>query len=495
MRITNKDFGRQHMRRSRMTILLAGVVAGGAVLLGGAAGAGAAPTADAWSRAIEVPGLAALNADGRAEVLSVSCGPAGDCAAGGSYQNSHRHLQGFVVSEQDDIWGSAIGVPGLTALNAGGRAEVLSVSCGPAGGCAAGGYYYDSQDHQQGFVASELNGTWSKAIEVPGLAALSAGFAEVSSVSCGPAGDCAAGGYYYNHLGQQGFVVSEQDGTWGQAIEPPGLAALNAGGPHGLTASAGVTSVSCDPAGDCAAGGYYQDPRDHQQGFVVSEQVGTWGKAIPVPGLALLNTGGIAEVTSVSCGSAGNCAAGGSYKVAHAVLQGFVATELNGRWGKATEPSGLAALNAGGSGRITSVSCVPAGNCTAGGSYVDGHRHGQGFVASEQAGTWGTAIKVPGLVALNAGGSAKLLSLSCSPAGNCAAGGSYLDHKQDQQGFVASEQNGTWGKAIEVPGLAALNAGVAQVGSVSCGLAGNCAAGGYYQDRHRNTQGFVVSQG
>ncbi len=482
------------MKRYRVMVLMAGAVAvGGAVMLGGAADAQASPAAGAWGLATEVPGLAALNAGGRAEVVSVSCGPAGDCAAGGSYEDRRGHLQGYVASEPNGIPGTATEVPGLAALNAGGRAEVLSVSCGPAGGCAAGGYYYDRRGHQQGFVVSEQDDTWGKAIGVPGLAALSAGFAEVVSVSCGPAGDCAAGGYYYDRRGQQGFVVSEQSGIWGKATDPPSLAGLNAGGPRRLDASAEVTSVSCDPAGDCGAGGYYTGKRGPQQGFVISEQNGRWGKAIGVPGLAALNSGGLAAITSVSCASAGNCSAGGYYKASRS-QQGFVISEQNGTWGTANGVPGLTALNAGHSARVWSVSCGPAGDCAAGGSYVDSHHHGQGFVASELNGTWSTATIVPGLTALNASGPARVLSVSCDQPGDCAAGGIYLDSHRDQQGFVVSEQDGTWDKAIEVPGLAPLNAGVAQVGSVSCGPAGNCAAVGYYQDGHKHVQGFLVSQ-
>src|SRR6202050_72238 len=182
---------------------------------------------------------------------------------------------------------------------------------GPSGGCAAGGYYYDRHGQQQGFVVSEQNGTWGKAIEVPGLSALSAGFAEVLSVSCGPGGDGAAGGFYFDRRGQQGFVVSEQNGIWGKATDPPSLAGLNAGGPSRLVAAAEVSSVSCDPAGDCAAGGYLTDRRGSQQGFVISEQDGTWGKAIEVPGLAALNSDDLASITTVSCTSAGDCSAGG----------------------------------------------------------------------------------------------------------------------------------------------------------------------------------------
>jgi hypothetical protein len=46
------------------------------------------------------------------------------------------------------------------------------VSCGSAGNCAAGGYYFDRSHHLQVFVASQDHGVWGTAIEVPGLAAL-----------------------------------------------------------------------------------------------------------------------------------------------------------------------------------------------------------------------------------------------------------------------------------------------------------------------------------
>jgi len=116
------------------------------------------------------------------------------------------------------------------------------------------------------------------------------------------------------------------------------------------------------------------------------------------------------------------------------------------------------------------VSCGSAGNCAAGGAYADGSGHEQAFVVGERNGTWGKAIEVPGSGALNAGGTAFVESLSCASAGNCAAGGAYGRF----QVFVASERNGRWGKAIRVPGLG----GGAAVYSVSCGSAGNCAVGG-----------------
>ena len=159
----------------------------------------------------------------------------------------------------------------------------------------------------------------------------------------------------------------------------------------------------------------------------------------------------------MSCGAAGNCAAGGYYED-HG-QHGFVADERHGRWSKAIEVPGLAALNKGGNAQVISVSCASAGSCAAGGSYTRQARRRQGFVAVERHGHWGTAIEVPGLGALNKGGDAKVESVSCAPAGGCAAGGFYLDGNCNEQGFVAVEQNGRWGTAIEMPGPAAQNTG------------------------------------
>lgn len=85
-----------------------------------------------------------------------------------------------------------------------------------------------------------------------------------------------------------------------------------------------------------------------------------------------LNTSASAQVSSVSCASAGNCGAGGFYS--HGSNQeAFVADEAGGAWDTGQEVAG--ALNAGGTAGINSVSCVSAGNCSAGGYYrVGGQR-------------------------------------------------------------------------------------------------------------------------
>ena len=144
-------------------------------------------------------------------------------------------------------------------------------------------------------------GVWSDAIPVPGLAALNnaaVGDASVRSVSCAAPGECSATGTYKDTVGIQGFVVSQVGGVWGTAIPIPGLAGLNTGG------NAFVSSVSCAAPGQCSATGNYKNIAG-SQGFVVSQVAGVWGTAIPIPGLAGLNSGGDTGVASVSCALAG----------------------------------------------------------------------------------------------------------------------------------------------------------------------------------------------
>jgi hypothetical protein len=102
-------------------------------------------------------------------------------------------------------------------------------------------------------------------IEVPGPGILSPSSASVTSVSCASPGVCSAGGSYDTPNSRQAFVVNERDGTWGPAIEVPGTALLNRGG------TASVTSVSCAPPGICSAGGNYIQSAAHYEAFVVSQ--------------------------------------------------------------------------------------------------------------------------------------------------------------------------------------------------------------------------------
>jgi hypothetical protein len=112
---------------------------------------------------------------------------------------------------------------------------------------------------------------------------------------------------------------------------------------------------------------------------------------------------------------------------------------VNGTWHTAAQVPGTAALNRGKDAYVTSVSCRSAGNCSAGGTYTDGSKHMQAFVASEVRGSWRTAIEVPGTASLNKGGTASVTSLSCPSADSCSVGGVYTDRAKHMQAFVLSK--------------------------------------------------------
>jgi hypothetical protein len=377
-------------------------------------------------------------------------------------------------------WGSAIEVPGIAAL--GDSAGVSSVSCVGAGDCTAAGNYANGSGVHP-FVVPEQSGVWGSAIEIPGTAALSAGYAAVASVSCARAGDCSAGGSYEDSSGQyEPYVVDETNGSWGTAIEVPGVGDLNIGG------DAAVFSVSCGSPGNCAAFGDYADDvdrygfPDHYETFVITEKNGKWGASYLTEDY----------LDSVSCSGAGDCLVGGSVDG-----KAFLVAERNGNWGGGRKVLGMAALSAGGGSSVDSVSCASPGNCAAGGwyHYGAGGQREYAFVVAEKNGKWGTAIKVTGVTALKAGGDARVDSVSCAGVGNCAAAGQYTDRAHKTQAFVVAERNGTWGNGIEVPGTAALNVGgSAGAGAVSCASAGDCAVTGFYTDGSQRNQAFVVAE-
>jgi hypothetical protein len=474
------------------------ILFGGAGLSAAQAAPGAAQRASqsggTWGNAADVPGLGQLNSGGLAQISAISCPAPGDCGAGGFYYaRAGSDQQAFVVSERNGTWGKAIEVPGLRRLNAGGYAQVDSLSCATPGYCSAAGTYADAALRGQAFVVTETNGVWGRAIETPGSARLNTGGqAEVFSVSCSAPGDCGAGGYYTDS-GQtsQAFVVTETNGVWERAIEVPGSARLHD------NLGAEVDSLSCAKPGYCSLGGDYLGGSGSNQAFVATQRRGAWGKAIEVPGSARLNTGGQASVDSISCAAPGDCSAGGSYQPNGQLGAAFVVTESSGRWGKAIEVPRSAWLNAGGNAGIDSVSCARPGYCSAGGIYEDAHKKYQAFVVTQWGGRWGKAIEVHGSAGLNAGGDAGINSVSCAAPGDCSAGGFYKDADGRFQAFVVSE-SGRWGSAIEVPGSAHLNSGgEAEVIAVSCPAPRRCGAGGQYTATSgvsRSSQAFVVTQ-
>jgi hypothetical protein len=304
---------------------------------------------------------------------------------------------------------------------------------------AAGTAFVPATNNGQGFIVDEVRGTWRHAMELPGLASLTGGrYSGAWSVSCSSAGNCAVLGRYTPSgasIGTvQGFVADQVHGAWRHALELPGLAALNTAG------SLATMIVSCASAGNCAAGGTYVEPFLQTHGFVADEAGGTWRNATNVPGTGSYPESGI---RSLSCRSVGNCAASGYYRDAAGNLQGLVAARVGGTWQDATQVPGLATLGTSGSESL-SISCRSTGNCSAVGYYATSPTSYQGFVAAQVGGTWQDATQAPGLATLNVGDNAHADLVSCSRAGKCVIAGTYTDDAGHTQVFVTGWPKRSW---------------------------------------------------
>jgi len=449
----------------------------------------AGPVSPAWGHAEQAPGIDTLDDGGGGALEAVACPAKGACTAGGFYYDGvTAKQQGFVIDEADGLWGDAQDVPTLPELNTGGTADVLTVAClaGAPGECGAGGFYRDATG-LEGFMGSEVGGTWDGSIELPG----SGGGAEVSAEACPAFARCVIGGYISDsHGDRQPFVDSEGAAGWPAAQVVPGN--LNAGG------SVEVTSLACTSVGNCVAGGTYTDAKDMHQAFVVTEKGAVWGSMKELAGS--LNKGENAAVNQVSCGvsptliSVITCAAVGFYAPSAGHVQAFTATMANGTWGPAVEVPGLAALNKGGEAEAQAVSCPTAGNCSVGGEYSASASSQQVFVVTEKNGTWGKAIEVPGTAAMNTGGDAFVVGVSCVAPGKCGIAGDYHTKNHSEGVWVASQKAGTWGKAGTIPGLSYLSTGgQAEVEGLSCATNGSCGLVGDYYTMNGSQQPFVAS--
>ncbi len=388
-----------------------------------------------WATGVEASLPANARTNPFLQLGSVSCASAGNCTAVGSYFDSSGREQGVVFTETSGTW--ATGVEPSLPANAGTNpsGSVYSVSCASAGNCTAIGGYTDSSGHSQGLLLTETSGTWATGVEAS-LPANANTNPDVSldSVSCASAGNCTAVGNYndsYDNstVQDQGLLLTETSGTWATGVD----ASLPAGA--GTALYVNVQRVSCASAGNCTAVGGYEDSSFNRHGLLWTETSGTWAPGVEAPLPANANNTG-AGLANISCASAGNCTAVGSYQDSSGDGQGLLLSEMSGTWATGVEASLPANAGTNPDAYLGSVTCASAGNCTAVGSYTDSSGHQQGLVLTETSGTWGLGVEAS--LPANAGTNpdATLDSVSCVSAGNCTAVGEYEDSSGHEQGLL-----------------------------------------------------------
>ena len=470
-----------------------------------------------WSKATELSLKAAgLSRTGllEAPVDALSCVLPGDCTLGGYLSNGNNDSQGYVAQEVNGHWGAGKPVPGLKQLNDGASALVGAVSCSSPGNCGVGGTYADGDDAPQAFVADEVHGVWSSAVEVPGTAALNTGGGEIPSgggppfgaqvqtIDCRADGDCTIVGWYETLLGASDlFVDAESGGVWATAIAMPNLATLNAGASIENNGAA-AAGLACAGVGDCVIAGNYVDATGDAQLFTETQTSGTFGAATELPGSATLTPGFTDpfadSVNSLSCWDASDCALSGLDATA---AGGFVNVESGGTWATPTDFVTSPTVYLGTDASVDEMSCPAAGSCAAIGSYESSSRTEEIFFSQETSGVWGADVSMSGLESLAPNGDVGLDSFRCSSVGTCTILGSYLGSGDVEQLFYDVERNGTWQTPQAVTGLPAVTKGTnpflfegPRWTATSCGNAASCVGVGVDLTSSTSAVPFMVTE-
>jgi hypothetical protein len=356
-------------------------------------------------------------------------------------------------------------------------------------------------------VLGEHRGKWTREATLAGVG--------VRALACPSVGSCVGTGWI---SGDPRAVVTQRGRSWSaSAVQLP---------PGNPSPSAPVLpSVSCGSAGDCTAAGWYQvfKPGEiESHALLVEQRSGTWGAGTDAqlpPDAATtadangLGPGGVASV--VSCPSAGDCAAAGTYLNSFAGAwpggflnrsEGWVATKQAGQWSRAVSvqlPGNADALgDPSKSGTspflgFTGLSCPSAGNCTAVGGYaINGEQEGA-LILKQRKGVWLPGIRAPlprGGVAPSAPNSwiDPLGPVSCAAPDDCAAVGSYVKAGSPHryQGWLLSERSGKWSASgLVLPRKTKASGGVF-LNQVTCPSRGNCVAIGFYAS-HGKTTGLI----
>ena len=291
------------------------------------------------------------------------------------------------------------------------------------------------------------------------------------------------------------------EAVWDQATP-----AVFATGVQHPTPDAQFRSVSCASAGNCTAVGNFKNGTGGYEALSMTSTNGVWGQATPaVFATGVQHPNPDADFRSVSCASAGNCTAVGTFLNVSGFGETFTMTSTNGIWAQATGTAFPAGMRSTSSfrHRLDSVSCASPGNCTAVGGFGNTTGGAEAFTMTSTNGIWGQPSRAvfPSNVQ-HPTPDAQFRSVSCVSAGNCTAVGYYLPTTSAASGpgrfqltFTMTSTNGVWAQATPVafaPGVQNTS-GDATLWSVSCTSAGNCTAVGGFNSLTSGYQAYTVT--
>jgi hypothetical protein len=279
-------------------------------------------------------------------LFGVSCGSAHACMAVGEHQIPHG---GVPLAE---AWNGKTWTV-KTTPKPDNDSGLDSVSCSSANACIATGFAI--QNNRNNWFSEAWNGkTWTiKAAPRPNGTT----FSSVDGVSCPSARVCVAAGDYELHNSSNSLTLAEAWNGRSWRIKP------TPNPTHGVNGSR-LSGVSCSAANACMAVGGYNEP-SNQGGLALAER---WnGMTWAITTSRSQTNSASSTLEGVSCRSAHNCVAVGSYIMASSSLDLTLAEMWNGQtWTIENTPTPDGATGT----TLDSVSCGSAHACVAVGDYT-----------------------------------------------------------------------------------------------------------------------------
>ncbi len=334
-----------------------------------------------WTPSEAPLGGLTLFANPGVELYLMSCPAAGACVGVGSYVAGNTYAQGLIETQTPFGW-SAGEAPVPAGADKTSTPTFYDLSCVGIGSCAAVGYYTDPSGNQQGLLESDSGGTWTaQALDLSGLNPATDPQASLYAVSCAAPGYCSAVGNYVDATGApQGLLISEVAGVWQPPVKAslPGNASSVGVGSNPAQNDLYLNGIACSSPGNCTAVGSY-DATDANnptgppdvQALAITQGSGDWaaGVAVSLPSGAAGDP--LAALDSVSCRSAAECVAAGTYVDATGQNQALVARQTTDGWSAAGAALSTAYDASAPSGPWASVACAQDGYCAAGGYAFD----------------------------------------------------------------------------------------------------------------------------
>jgi hypothetical protein len=327
----------------------------------------------AWTP-LEAPlaGLS-LNPNPGVEVADVTCPAAGACIGLGTYDGLDTYEHELIETQTASGWRASQAPLPAGAVDSS-DPNPYDVACANAGNCAAVGYYTDGAGNQQGLLDSDNGGSWTAtAVDLSQLGPAANPDAFVYAVSCPVAGACTAVGTFQAAAGSiEPFQVSEIGGTWhaATALSLPGNASTSAVGTNPPQSDLFLNDISCSSSGNCTVvGSYDATPANDVEVLTLTQTGGSWGAATEL-GLPSANPAAPnpeAALYSITCQSAGNCVAAGTYAAGSGDSVALVARQSSGSWSSAGSDLSTAYDAKLSSLYWASVDCSPGSYCAAGG--------------------------------------------------------------------------------------------------------------------------------